>query len=285
MQNMILFTDFIILIKKIILAIAQGLTEILPVSSSGHLLILSQLLNIDTDGLTLVIFLHFGSLIAMIIYYHKTLKEMIVGLFKYLFKKDRNQSSIYYSKLFLCLIISSIPGAIVGVLLGDIIDNYFTNLYYIFIFLSINSVLLLFSKKLLGSKKINELNFKDASIIGLFQCIGIFPGISRSGITILGAKRVKLNDEDAASYSFLMFLPITLGSFIWELIGFKDNMVNLSSSSIISDLIAVIISGVTTYIAIYFLLKLIKKGKLYYFSYYCLLIALLGSVFCLITNY
>lgn len=285
MQNTILFINFITLIKKIILAIIQGLTEILPVSSSGHLLIASQLFNIDTNGLTLVIFLHFGSLIAMIIYYRKILKEMIINLFKYLLKKDRSQSSIYYSKLFLCLIISSLPAAIVGFLLGDIIDNYFTNLYYIFIFLSINSVLLLFNKKLIGRKKTNELNFKDASIIGLFQCLGIFPGISRSGITILGAKSMKLNDEDAAGYSFLMFLPITLGSFIWELIGFKDNVVNLSSPSIISDLIAVIISGITTYIAIHFLLKIIKKGKLYYFSYYCLLVALFGTIFCLITNY
>ena len=88
--------DFILLIKKIILAIAQGIAEILPISSSGHLLIFSELLQVDTNGLRLLIFLHFGSLVAMMIYYWKDIKDIIVSLCKFLFKHDREENTIYY---------------------------------------------------------------------------------------------------------------------------------------------------------------------------------------------
>mgnify|MGYP002575693530 CR=1 FL=1 len=277
--------DFILLLKKIILGIIQGITEILPISSSGHLLIFSKLLNIDSNGLSLIIFLHFGSLVAMIIYYRKTIWNIITSLFKYIFQKNRDEECKYYCKLFLLMVVASIPAGIIGLCLGDIIDSYFTSLYYVFAFLIITGILLLINQKLTEKKSLKDISYIDALEIGLFQSIGVLPGISRSGITIFGGKVAKLNNEEAANFSFLLFLPVTLGSFIWKIISEYQFIFSQPTEILIGDFIAVIIAGFTTFIAVKVLFKVIKKGKLHYFSYYCFLVALLGVIICLISSY
>ena len=119
-------------LKKLVLAIVQGIAEILPISSSGHLLIASELLKVNTNGLQFLIFLHLGSLIAMIIYYWKDIKDILVSLWIFLFKHNREEKTLYYCSLFLKIVIASIPAAIIGLIFGDIIDQYLSNLYFVF---------------------------------------------------------------------------------------------------------------------------------------------------------
>lgn len=271
-------------IKKIVIAIVQGIAEILPISSSGHILITSELLNVESS-LQFAIFLHFGSLVAMIVYYWKDIFNIIVSLFNFLFKKNREENTLYYCSLFLKLVVASIPAAILGILLSDLIDSYFSNLYFIFTFLIITGILLLINKNLNGEKTLKELKYKDAFCIGLFQGVGLFPGISRSGVTIFGSKVMRLSNEEAAHFSFLMFLPVTAGSFLLELIGDFEAISFNEPLVLLSDLACVIIAGLTTLFAVKYLFKIIKKGKLYYFAYYCFAVSLIGIITCLICNY
>lgn len=277
--------DFILLLKKIILAIIQGIAEILPISSSGHLLIFSEILNIDTNGLQLVIFLHLGSLVAMMIYYWSDIKEILVSLCLFLFKKDRQEKTMYYCSLFLKLVVASIPAAIIGFALGDIIDQYLSNLYFVFAFLTITGVLLLISKNLKGEKTLKEMTYLDALGIGCFQGVGVLPGISRSGSTIFGGRTRRLSNQEAAHFSFLMFLPVTAGSFLVEIIKDFDIITQTQPLDLLSDAIAVIISGIVTYLSVKYLFKLIKKGKLYYFAYYCFAVSVIGIILCLCFRY
>lgn len=271
-------------IKKIVIAIVQGIAEILPISSSGHILITSELLNVESS-LQFAIFLHFGSLVAMIVYYWKDIFNIIVSLFNFLFKKNREENTLYYCSLFVKLVVASIPAAILGILLSDLIDSYFSNLYFIFTFLIITGILLLINKNLNGEKTLKELKYKDAFCIGLFQGVGLFPGISRSGVTIFGSKVMRLSNEEAAHFSFLMFLPVTAGSFLLELIGDFEAISFNEPLVLLSDLACVIIAGLTTLFAVKYLFKIIKKGKLYYFAYYCFAVSLIGIITCLICNY
>lgn len=277
--------DFILLLKKILLGIIQGIAEVLPISSSGHLLIFSNILNIDTNGLQFVIFLHFGSLIAMMIYYWKDIVCIIKSLWVYLFKKNREEETLYYCRLFLLVVVASIPAAIVGFLLGDIIDQYLSNLYFVFSFLVLTGTLLLIGKKFNGDKTLKELKFKEALGIGCFQGIGVLPGVSRSGSTIFGGRVMKLSNEEAAHFSFLMFLPVTAGSFLIEVISEFDAIKSYDMPTLFTDIIAVIISGITTFLAVKYLFKIIKKGKLHYFAYYCFAVALIGIIVCLCLHY
>ncbi len=277
--------DFLLLLKKIILAVVQGIAEILPISSSGHLLITSELLNIDTNGLQLIIFLHFGSLIAMMIYYWKDIKEIIVGLCRFLFRKNREEQTLYYCRLFIMILIASVPAAIVGFALGDIIDQYLSNLYFVFAFLSVTGTLLLIGKRFNGEKTLKEIRALDALTIGCFQGIGVLPGISRSGSTIFGGRVRRLSNEEAAHFSFLMFLPVTAGSFLVEIIKEFDAIAASEPLDLLGDAIAVTLSGIVTYLAVKYLFNIIKKGKLHYFAYYCFAVSVIGIAVLLIVGY
>lgn len=277
--------DWILMLKKIFLGIVQGISEILPISSSGHTLIFSNILNIDTNGLQLLIFLHFGSLVAMIIYYWKDIWNIIVSLCRYLFKKDRTEDTRFYCRLFIYMVIATIPAGIIGLLLSNIIDEYLSNLYFVFSFLIITGIILLINRKLKGEKTLKEMKPLDALGIGCFQCIGVLPGISRSGSTIFGGKVMKLNNEDAAHFSFLLFLPITAGSFLVEVITGFDEIMAYQTFDLISDIIAVIVAGIFTFLSVKYLFKIIKKGKLHYFAFYCFLVGIVGIITCLSIRY
>lgn len=277
--------DIILFIKKIILAIIQGIAEVLPISSSGHLLISSEILNVETQGLQFIIFLHFGSLVAMVIYYWKDLINILFSLCRFIFKKDREENTLFNCRLFINLIIASIPAAVLGILFSDIIDEYLSNLYFVFSFLIITGCLLLINRNLNGTKTLKEMTALDALTVGSFQCVGILPGISRSGSTIFGGKVTKLSNEAAANFSFLMFLPVTAGSFLIEVVKEFDTIIATEPINLLLDAIVVIISGIVTFLAVKFIFKLIKKGKLHYFAYYCFAIALIGIIICLCTSY
>lgn len=274
-------------LKKLVLAIVQGIAEILPISSSGHLLIASELLKVNTNGLQFLIFLHLGSLIAMIIYYWKDIKDILVSLWIFLFKHNREEKTLYYCSLFLKIVIASIPAAIIGLIFGDIIDQYLSNLYFVFSFLIITGCILLINKKLNGEKTLKELKFHEAFFIGCFQGVGVLPGISRSGSTIFGGRVNKLSNEEAAHFSFLMFLPVTAGSFLVEIIKNRHEIIQEYSniSNLLIDLTTIIIAGIVTFLSVKYLFKIIKNGKLHYFAYYCFALGIIGIITCLILHY
>ena len=264
---------FVEILKYIFIAFVQGVAEILPISSSGHITLASEIVNIN-PSLTLSIFLHAGSLIAVIVYYAKDLWKMIKNLFLYIFKKDRSEEAIKYSKLVLMLVIATIPAGLVGVFLKDIIDQIFQDNIFLGIDFLITAIILFVIGRINFDRKTKDMNFLDAFIVGLFQAVGVLPGISRSGITISGLKTRKFNNEDSANFAFLMFIPISAGSFLVEVYDLIKEPSSFDSSLAVPYLIGIVVAGVVTYFALKLLLKVIKRGKLWYFSIYLLILGI-----------
>lgn len=263
------------LLKFILLAVIQGISEVLPISSSGHLQIVQEMLGMDTSSLTVSIFLHLGSLVAMIVFYRKLVFSIIGNSIKYVFKSsERNDTNKNYLKLLFMIVIACIPAGLIGLLFKNKIESIFANTIFIGINLIITGCLLFLQKYIKGKKTLDRMNWLDAIIIGLFQTIGILPGISRSGITTIGGKVSKLQDEDAINFAFLLFIPVTLGTGLLEVVDIIKGDLVLSSNDILLYIVGIIISGLVTYIALSLLLKIIKKGKLHYFAYYCFAVGL-----------
>lgn len=269
------------LFKIILLSIVQGITEILPISSSGHLILFKYLLNIKSESLTLEIFLHIGSLFAVFFYYRKEIKEILLGTIKYIFKIEPKTNKNYF-KLFLLLVLSTFITGIGGLLLNSLVKNTLSNITLLPFFFLFTSLTLFLSKKINNNtKELTDITILDALIIGLFQLIGIIPGISRSGITIVGCKTVKLNNYSSFKYSYLLFIPITFASFILELSDLLTNSISLTYPTYYY-LIGIAFSSLFTYFSIILVKKVIIHNKINYFSFYLIFISLL-TILC--TNY
>lgn len=260
------------IIIYIILGIIQGITEVLPISSSGHLLIFESLFGIKFDNMGFEVLLHMASLISIIIYLRKEIIGLLKGLYLYIIKKD----IIYKDSLYMIiyLMISMIP-LIVVALITKWLNLNFHNLAIVGIMLILNSVMLFSLKKTYNKNK--NLNLKNAFIIGLIQSIGIMPGISRSGSCLVGGNIVGLEKEKSRKYAFLLFIPSVMGSFILEFNNIKD--IVLLDIGIIPIVITFLITVISTYIAFKLFDYIIKKDKIYMFGYYTLTLGILISIF------
>ena len=239
----------------------------LPVSSSGHHQIASMILNIRDDSITLSVMLHLSSLIAVVIFLRKEIYELILGFFK--FFKNKNEYKFQF-KLVLYLFLSTLI-LVVFTLIIKSLGYESSPLWLVGVCLLINSVMLIFFGKLNGSRKLESLNAKDSIVIGLFQCIGSFPGISRSGSCLCACNIQKIDKDACKKYSFLLFIPAILGGLVLELNNLKEMV---SDQNYYLYLISFIVSGITTYLAFDVLNKIIKKGKLNKFSIYCIILGI-----------
>ncbi len=263
------------LLKYILLGILQGICEILPISSSGHLIIVSTILGVKEDNLTFEVFLHLASLLAILFFLRKKIKQMIVGCFLYLFKKDRDyQNEFYY---FLKLIIATIPLVLFTLIMKKL--GYQTSrLLIVGICLIVNAMLLFFSKKNALKSFKQEVSFKDAVVIGAFQMIGLFPGISRSGSCLCGCFKQKIDKEKAQEFAFMMFIPSAIGAVVLEMDNLKQ-LFSLPSIDLACYFIAFFLAMITTYISFQFLSKIIRDNKLSYFSLYCILVGMIVIIY------
>lgn len=257
------------LLKYLFLGAVQGITETLPISSSGHLIILGKLIGIEQNNdLTFEILLHFGSLIAIIYFYRKTLLELVKNFFSYLFKKDTKHITDY--KYVWLLALASLPAAIAGFLLNDYIGNYLTSLISVGIFLIITAfILLIISMMPKGNKEKENITWKDALFIGIIQALAIIPGISRSGSTVSAGLARKFNIENAVQFAFFLFIPVALGASLLDIYHFMKNPV--APDLLIPYIVAFLTSIVFTLLSLRIFINVIKKGKLSYFAIYCLI--------------
>lgn len=263
-------------LKYIILGIIQGLTEPLPISSSGHLVIFKNLFKLDSlNDLNFEIIVNFASFLAISFIYRKDIIKLIKDSFNYL--KTKEYKYYHSFKYILLIILACIPAGILGLLFKDKIDLISSNVKYIGISLLITSLALFIVRKIDGIKKDNNITYKDSFIIGLFQGIALLPGISRSGATLTGGLLRNIKKEDAVKFSFMLYLPISIASFI---LGIKDFTTSSNFNNLyISYILGFIFSLFTTYFATKWFINIIKKKKLIYFSIYCLVIGLLVLIF------
>ena len=259
--------------EAIILGIVQGLTEFLPISSSGHLEIASYILKTNpSENLMFTVVVHIATAISIIYVFRKDINEIIKGLIQ--FKKKQLD-------FILKILISSVPVGVVGVLFEKEVESFFTgNIVLVGSMLLITAALLFFTYfKKDDSKK--NISYTDAIAIGLAQALAILPGISRSGSTISMALLLNVNREKATKFSFLMVLVPIFGILILKSIkGFSEisetsNLI-LFESSYVFGFISALFSGV---FACKMMLKIVKESKLIYFSAYCLLIGSIGIYF------
>lgn len=245
--------------------VVQGLTEFLPVSSSGHLQIFNELFHCGTgeENMMFTVVVHAATVCSTIVAFRKEILALIAGLFRFKW----NPETEYLAKI----AISMIPIMVVGLFFKDYVESIFgSGILVVGICLMITAFLLAFSYYAKPRQK-ESISFKDAFIIGLAQSIAVLPGLSRSGTTIstgllLGDKR-----EHVAKFSFLMVLVPILGEAFLELIGGEMGATSIPVSSLVIGFIAAFVSG---YLACTWMIRLVAKGKLIYFAYYCLIVGL-----------
>ena len=256
------------LFKLILLALIQGLGEILPISSSAHLIMVKELINIDSSNFVIEILLHISSLCALSVYYFDFIKNMIIKVYQYIFKRKQE----YYREwnYFTTIIIATIPTCLIGLFLNAYLDKLTG---YVGMFLVFNGILLLTINNKKESKNIEDLTVLDKLKIGVIQSIGLIPGISRSGASLVGCNVTKLNSEDSFNLTFLLLFPLVIGSFLLNV-----NDFNFDSDLIIPYIIIFIITFITTYFSMCFLHNLISKGKSKIFALYCVSIGIIYSI-------
>lgn len=261
-------------IEAFVLGLIQGISEFLPISSSGHLSIAGYLMgkNPEADNLlSFNILLHVATLLAVFIVYRKDIYEMFKAFFAMccdLFTgKGLRLKEFTYRRLIVMLVVGTLPAVAAALLLGDIIEN--PQLWQIGIFLIITAVLLFLSEKLAGGDvDIDNMSVGRAFWVGCFQGLGTLPGISRSGSTIVGGLFCKLEKASAVRFSFLLSIPAILGALVLDL---KD-MTGAAAQTLpfLPVAVGMLTAAVSGYLSIRFLLRLVQKSKLSYFSWYCL---------------
>lgn len=272
------------LIEYILLGILQGITEPIPVSSSGHLLILQTILekfsqNINIDFSILATMTNFGSLIAIVVIYWNDITKLVKSFFTYLFNKNRKKNVKDDFSYCLKIIIATIPAGVAGIIATklNLLNTLEENVKFVGFMLLLTAVFLFLIKDFKGSKDKDKITFMDALVIGICQMIAIIPGLSRSGATIVGGMYRKLKRTTAFDFSFILYIPISLATSI---LGIKDLLaVSVSSSTWILYLIATILAGIFTYIFTKWFSKIVKEGKLVYFSIYCVILGLIVILF------
>lgn len=241
----------------IILGIIQGLTEFFPVSSSAHLVIMQKILGMDSGQLATSIVLHLGTILALCIFFFRDIIEALFNL-----------------KLILFIIVVTVITGAIGILGKDFFTGLFSQTTPVAIALLVSGIILILTSRFMAAER-NNVGFKDAFILGITQGIAIIPGISRSGITISTLLFRKVNRETAFRISFLASIPAVAGAALLEAkdIGFalKGNFTELAVGSIFS-----LFTGL---ISLWVLKLVLRRAKLYYFGYYCIIIAIVTLIF------
>lgn len=257
-------------IKYIILGIIQGITEPLPISSSGHIFLFKNIFNTELfNNFDFEILSNFGSFLAILFIFRKDIIDLIKSFFKYLFTKKNKESNKDNFLYIIKLIISTIPVGISGLLLNDYLEKNYTNLKVLALSFLVTAFMLFIVRNIKGNKKSKDITFKDAIIIGLFEAITIIPGISRSGIVLVACLLCKINKEDSLKYTFMLYFPVSIGTFILKLTD-----LNLNNSLLIPYGIGIFTSLFVTYISYKWLSTIVKNNKLWKFSIYCIILAL-----------
>ena len=259
-------------LEAVILGLVQGLAEFLPISSSGHLALLQNIFGVQGDQvLFFTVLLHVGTLISVFIIYWRDICELIVELFLTIKDlctgKGLRLAERPVRKLGVMIIVATIPTALIGLLFNDIFNGLYLSLLAIGIGFLITGVLMFLAERMGSAHKgIEKMNFRNAVFIGVLQGIAIYPGISRSGSTLVGGLTTGLERTFAVKFAFLISIPSILGSVVLEL---PDAIKEGIDPQLIGPILAgMAVAAVSGFIAIKTMIQIVSKKKLSYFSYY-----------------
>jgi len=275
------------IIEAVLLGIIQGLTEFLPISSTGHLTVAGKLMGLISDKnpehwTSFIAVVQLGTLLAVLIYFWNDLWDILINFLKEnLIEKKKFREQGNNSKMGWYIIIGSIPVVIIGLGFKDFIEGAFTkNLYVIATSLIALGVILGLAEKIgKFEKELNELTWKDSLIVGFAQALALIPGSSRSGTTITAGLFLGFKRETAARYSFLLSVPAVLGSGLLE---FYQSLEFIDYGGIINLIAATAAAGVTGYLTIEMLLRFLRKNTTFVFIFYRIIIG--GLILILLYN-
>ncbi len=270
------------LLKSIILGLVQGLTEFLPVSSSGHLVLSKTFLDLSTQGVIWEISLHFSTLLAVFSVFYKDIALIIKGVCvstKRVFCGEKIVAVYrddFHTRLFVLLIVGTIPTAIIAILFKDMFEGLFGKPVLVGCMLIITGTMLWFTKwSCKTSSGKNDMGIIRSLAVGAVQGLAITPGISRAGATIAAATFMGINRETAAKFSFLLSIPAILGAMVTMI----NDPIVLDRDTLSFLLIGCATAAISGYISLRFLIKIITIGKLHLFSYYCWPVGLFAILF------
>lgn len=255
------------ILRALILGIVQGLTEFLPVSSSGHLEIANELMSSEhqlNSDLFMVIMVHLGTAFSILFVFRNDILQILKDVFTF-----KNTES---SRLSVQILISMIPALIIGLMFEKKLEELFeSSILWVGVFLICTAIVLYFTPAD-RPKNTSQINYSNSFLIGVAQAIAILPGLSRSGMTIASALYLNIGREQAARFSFLMVLPVIFGKIILDIFS-GDLMIN--ESNYLSVSVALLSSFLVGVWACKWMIELVKKSQLKYFAYYCFIIGLL----------
>ncbi len=289
--------DIIEAIKYLILGIIQGITEVLPVSSSGHVEIFQTIFRLEVDhGLLFLILVNTGSLVTFLIIYFRRICELVHDSFLWIFKKDSREKTQKNFLFALRIVVACIPAGLVGLLLSDsldsILESYGTLL--VGVGLLVTGTMLYWIKDVRILKGKTMITWMDTVLIGLAQSVALVPGISRSGMTSSTSIKRGMGIDSALNFSFLLYIPLSFGSLILMVYKIFDKVSNegmtLYQSMEIPDtwylfyyFLAFVGAIIATYIAYKLIFNIFRSGKLKYFSYYCFGVGISSIFFYILT--
>jgi len=242
------------MLEIIILGIIQGITEFLPVSSSGHLVIAKNILGIKSPGNTLEVLFHFGTLMSVMYVFFEDIKQIFSTI-----KEKNNQLFIFY------IMIATLPSIFAGLLLKDYFLKIFENVHLVGLALCSTGLLLILSKRFKNNQK--AIAFSSSIAVGIAQAIAIIPGVSRSGSTISMCMYLGIPPKEAARFSFLLSIPVILGASILGFLEIESN----TTFNYLTLTVAITTSFLTGVLALKILLKILETGRFYFFGLYCLI--------------
>jgi undecaprenyl-diphosphatase len=263
-------------IETVLLGIIQGLTEFLPVSSSGHLVVGKNLLGFREPELLLDTALHFGTLVAVCVYFCSDLRQMIQAVWQRIFRREPAPSgSGLHANLALMVIVGSIPTAIIGLVFKDPLERLFGSVATVGVMLVVTGIIVAVTRFIPEAHgKRDRVSVLMALAIGLAQGLAIVPGISRSGATIVCALLLGLNRDLAGRFSFLLCLPAITGALLLQL-----DMAAVTRVGAVPLMAGFLVSAVVGFLALRLLMGMVRRGHFYYFAPYCWAIGILTIVF------
>tara|TARA_B100001769_G_C22070775_1_gene576310 strand:- start:515 stop:1279 length:765 start_codon:yes stop_codon:yes gene_type:complete len=251
------------IVEAIIIGLVQGLTEFLPISSSGHLVILQNLLKIYSPGNLIEVSAHLGTLLSIIFIYKKDIYDLIASL-----------ESPNTKNYILLVILATIPSVAFVLIAKPFILMLFDSTRSVSLALIFTGIILFFSS--FGNYTVNKISTSKGLIIGLFQALAILPGISRSGMTISIALLLGIRNREAAKFSFMLAIPAIFGATVLTIL---DTEFSQSQDLILPLIITAFVAFVSGYFALSFLIKILNNGKFYYFSIYCIFIGIISLLY------
>lgn len=255
-------------LQAILLGIVQGITEFLPVSSSGHLQIAKELLGVEIENnITFDVTLHAATVLSTIVVLWQELWRLLKGLFS----KTFNEEQAYILKV----VLSMIPAGVIGVLFADQIEALFSSLWFVGVMLLLTALLLGFAYYAKPRQKA-EISYRDAFLIGCAQAVATMPGLSRSGTTIATGLLLGNDKSTVANFSFIMVIPVILGKMLLDILSGEMAAMSVPTEVLVSGFIAAFVSGA---LACKFMIEIVKRGRLIWFALYC---AVVGTI-CIIT--